>query len=280
MMCKITLSNDFFIEKLIITEDTLDIATKIDLPKKYVCFFLDYDRGTEDSFSGYVQYNKEQLERSINNLGYEFFIISNKISSKKGYILNFYKALVYHFPFLDIPDLHFFDWLNRNNRFSLGQNSLLLNYYKTSKNWSGGFLCHNEGDLSFFPTSYSDLTSEDILFFEYERWHNFSNEQIEQAVSQYIYHLGAENDLKVQLDDRELDKNIVLYSPPEGSLINIDDYEDIAPSPKSDNDSLFSPPLKADELELLDKLDEETLQKIKEIEDNIEIGRASCRERV
>lgn len=270
MMCKITLSNDFFIEKLIITEDTLDIATKIDLPKKYVCFFLDYDRGTEDSFSGYVQYNKEQLERSINNLGYEFFIISNKISSKKGYILNFYKALVYHFPFLDIPDLHFFDWLNRNNRFSLGQNSLLLNYYKTSKNWSGGFLCHNEGDLSFFPTSYSDLTSEDILFFEYERWHNFSNEQIEQAVSQYIYHLGAENDLKVQLDDRELDKNIVLYSPPEGSLINIDDYEDIAPSPKSDNDSLFSPPLKADELELLDKLDEETLQKIKEIEDNIE----------
>lgn len=63
--------------------------------------------------------------------------------------------------------------------------------------------------MSFFPTSYSDLTTEEILFFDYESWHNFSNEQIEQAVSQYIDHLGAENDLKAQLNDRELDKNIV-----------------------------------------------------------------------
>lgn len=129
-----TLSDDFFLEKLIVIEDTLDITFNFDLPTKYVCFFLDRNRGVEDSFSGYVKYNKEEIERNFNDLGYEFYIINNEIHSEKSFILNFYKTLIYHFPFLDIPELHFFDWLHRNNRFSLAQNSLLLNNYKTSNN--------------------------------------------------------------------------------------------------------------------------------------------------
>lgn len=260
------LSDDFFIEKLTVTQDTLDVTTSLDLPTKYVCFFLDYDRGTEDSFSGYVQYNKEELERSFKDLGYEFFIISDELYNEKAFVLDFYKTLVYYFPFLDIPEFNFFEWLRTIKSFFLSQNSLLLNHYKTSKNWSGGFLCHNEGDLSFFPTSYSDLTTDKFYFCFSGSSHNFTNNQIEQAVSEYLNFLDAKNYLKAQLDDRAFDENIV-YSSPEVSPVEIDSSEDYAPSPKFDDGSLYSPSFKSDDLE---SLDEETLQKIKEIEKNLE----------
>lgn len=259
-------SNDFFLEKLIASEDTLDVTTKFNLPTKYVCFFLDQNRGTEDAFSGYVHYNKEELERNFNDLGYKFFIISNEVYNKEAFVLNFYKTLVYHFPFLDIPELNFFEWLTTNKSFSLGENSVLLKHNNPSQKWSGGFFCNNEEDLSFFPTSYSDLTTDKFYFRSSGCRHNFTNNLIEQAVSEYLNFLDAENYLKGQLDDRAFDENIV-YSPPEVSPVDIDYGEDFAPSPKIDDDTLYSPSFKSDDFE---SLDEETIQKIKEVERNLE----------
>ncbi len=236
-----TLSDGFFLEKLNSKKDVLDLNTILNLPTKYVCFIPSQNRLTRDVFSEYVKYNYDYIEGRLKELGYQFFILDSEFLSHKVQIYRLYKQYVYNFPYLDNPALDFFGWLNDSNNFYLGDTSIIHRYYGSTRDWDSGFFWQNDSQLSFFPTSYTDLHPDKNSYSENHNKLNFTNQEIDAASSLYLAFLDSQEDLNNEVKELYCDESVYDYSPIES----------------------FEPETRI-------TLDEETQQIIKEIEQNLE----------